>query len=137
MTYAPLIEGAKGMLWYTYKGFGQYLPEDDPELWNSQKQLLAEINDLALVYMEGKKSKEIKIVNTLDDIKFRYIKSSIGNYLLVANQSMNETFTPSFKIPGRSSGQISVYGEDRSVDLKDGQLTDTFKPLDVHIYKIF
>ena len=136
MTYVTLIEGAKGMLWYTYKGFGQYLPEDDPKFWNYQKQLLAEINDLAPVFMRGKKSKEIRLVKALDDIKFRYIKSTMGNYLLAANQSMSETFSPSFKIPGNLSGQIFVYGEDRSVEVKDGQLTDTFNPLDVHIYQI-
>lgn len=136
MTYAAVIEGAKGMLWYTYKGFGQYLPEDDPELWRSQKKLLAEINDLAVLYMEGKKGKEINMVNVLDDIKFRYIKSTKGNYLLVVNQSKTETLSPSFKMPKNVSQKISVYGEDRSIEIKNNQLTDTFKPLDVHIYQI-
>ena len=86
--------------------------------------------------MEGKKSNEISIEKVLDDIKFRYIKSSIGNYLLVANQSKTETFSPSFKVPEKTPKQISVYGEDRSVEIKNNQLTDTFKPLDVHIYQL-
>jgi hypothetical protein len=136
MTYVSLIEGAKGLLWYTYKGFGQYLPEDDPELWNYQIQLLAEINELSPLYMGGKKSREIKIVDTIDDIKFRFVKSSIGDYLLVTNQSKTETFSPSFRMPKKISKLISVYGEGRSVEIKNNQLTDTFKPLDVHIYQI-
>ena len=40
MTYSALIEGAKGVLWYTYKGYGQYLPVDDPKLWDFHKKLM-------------------------------------------------------------------------------------------------
>jgi hypothetical protein len=136
MTYAALIEGAKGLLWYTYEGYGQYLPEDDPELWNYQIQLLTEINNLAPVLMNGQKSNGISLAEDLENLKFRYLESAEGNYLFTANQSMTDSISPVFKIAGKSNGPISVYGENRTMPLKNGQLEDTFKPLDVHIYQI-
>ena len=136
MTYAALIEGARGLLWYTYKGYNQSLPDDDPALWDYHKKLLAEISTLSEAYMEGKSSLKISLVKENEDIRYRYLESAHGNYLLVANQSSTLALTPLFKLPGGVTGKISVVGEGRFVDIINYQFTDTFNPLDVHIYQI-
>jgi hypothetical protein len=136
MTYAALIEGARGLLWYTYKGYNQSLPDDDPALWDYHKKLLAEISTLSEAFMEGKSSLKISLVKENEDIRYRYLESAYGNYLLVANQSSTLALTPLFKLPGGVTGKISVIGEGRFVDIINYQFTDTFNPLDVHIYKL-
>jgi hypothetical protein len=136
MTYITLIEGAKGMLWYTYKGYGQYLPTDDPALWAYQKTLLKELNELAPLYIEGKANKNIALTEENPEIKMVLKKSRIGTFLMAANQSKTDTFSPEFKLNPKISGQISVYGENKNITITNGRFTDQFKPLDVHIYKI-
>jgi len=136
MTYTAIIEGAKGLLWYTFDGFGQYLPEDDPSLWDYQIKLLTEIKTLAPVLLKGKMSRVIGLAEENKDIRYRYLDSPDGNYLLVANQSSTMAFTPLFKLRGAVSGKISVFGEGRSVDIVNHKFSDTFEPLDVHIYQI-
>ncbi len=136
MTYSSLIEGAKGMLWYTYKGYGQYLPTDDPELWAYQKTLLNELNELAPLYIEGKVDKNVALAVENSEIKMVLKKGRIGTYLIAANQSKTDTFSPEFKLNTKISGQISVYGENRNITSTNGRFTDQFKPLDVHLYQL-
>jgi hypothetical protein len=136
MTYAALIEGAKGLLWYTYKGYGQYLPDDDPQLWNNQKILLKEIHDLSLLFMSGEDKSKVHQLMINEDIKYRYIESAIGNYLIVANQSQTKTHNPVFTLPDITTQKLKVYSEDRHVETDNNQFKDIFKPLDVHIYQI-
>ena len=136
MTYISLIEGAKGMLWYTYKGYGQYLPVDDPGLWSFHVSLLKELNELASLFIEGKVDKKIKIDRDFTSIRKTLIKSPIGSFIIAANQSKVDTFLPEFKLSSEISGQISVYGENRNITITNERFTDQFNPLDVHIYQL-
>jgi hypothetical protein len=136
MTYITLIEGAKGMLWYTYKGYGQYLPVDDPALWSFHVSLLKELNDLAPLFIEGKVDKNITLDKDYYTIRTTLIRSPIGTYIIAANQSKTDTYSPEFQISEKLSGQVSVYGENRQLSILKGRFSDQFKPLDVHIYQL-
>ncbi len=136
MTYHPLMNGAKGLLWYTFKGYGQNLPVDDPELWSAQKTLLDEITELIPLFLEPGYGKEIELVNDNDFIKAKIKKSSIGTFVIAVNTSKTETVKQELKISKKYNGSISVYNKERNVTVKNGILKDEFKPLDVHIYKL-
>jgi hypothetical protein len=136
MTYYPLMNGAKGMLWYTFKGYGQYLPVDDPELWEAQQVILKELNELAPLYLEAGFGKEIQLTQENENIRAIVKKSSIGTYLITANISKTDEYKVEIKIGKKYNGNASVYSEDRSVVVKDGIIKENFKPLDVHIYKL-
>jgi len=136
MTYIALLRGAKGLLWYTYKGYGQYLPVDYPELWKDHKLLLKEINELSPLFMAEGRGENIKLTETQPDITGVIKKSPAGLYILAANQSRTESFSPGFNIGPDYSGQVTVIGENRSVKAVNGRFRDDFQPLDVHIYKL-
>ncbi len=136
MTYYSLIKGAKGLLWYTYKGYGQYLPTDDPELWGAQKILLSEINNLAPLFLEkgfGKNVKQLKANKAIEGI---IKKSSVGTFLIAVNSSKTETYKSKFILNNKLNSKVIVYNEDRTIRVNEGILKDEFKPLDVHIYKL-
>ncbi len=136
MTYSGLLEGAKGLLWYTYKGYGQYLPQDYPELWEAHVSLLKEINELAPVFMAKGIGKLVQTVDKNENIRAIIKKSKAGDYLIASNLSRDETITAEFFDKSIKGKVLNVYGEDRTIEIKKGRFKDQFKPLDVHIYKI-
>jgi hypothetical protein len=133
MTYVTLIEGAKGLLWYTYKGYGQYLPVDDPELWQFHIELLREINTLAPLFMEYGLGKSVSLIEKNENIRGSYKSSKIGTFVIAANQSKTDTYMTDFQLESKITGQMSVYGEKRMIPIENGRFRDEFKPLDVHI----
>lgn len=136
MTYYPLMNGAKGLLWYTFKGYGQNLPVDDPELWGAQKTLLAEITELIPLFLEPGFGKEIELVQDSEFIKAIIKKSPIGTFVIATNISKTERVDTELKVGKKYNGSMSVYNEERRVTVVNGILKDKFKPLDVHIYKL-
>ena len=136
MTYLALIEGAKGVLWYTYKGFGQYLPEDDPVLWNAHKQLLRQLNDLAPLFIQRGFGTRISTTDNNPAIRAILKESPIGTFIIAVNTSRDKSFSAKFKLKVKQNDDIQVYGENRKLSIRFGQFKDRFQPLDVHIYKI-
>ena len=136
MTYSGLIEGAKGLLWYTYKGYGQYLPQDTPELWKAQVALLKEIHELEPLFMAKGIGRTIHTTDKNKNIRSIVKKSKIGTFLIASNLSQDETINAEFMPKAIRNNIIAVYGEDRQIKTANGKFKDEFKPLDVHIYKL-
>ncbi len=136
MTYSSIINGAKGMLWYTFKGFGQNLPVDDPELWEGQKILLSELNELAPLFLESGFGDKIQEITKNESIQAIVKKSTIGIFLIASNISKTEIIQAGFKVNNKFNGKAPVHNENREVLINGGIFKDVFKPLDVHIYKL-
>lgn len=136
MTYSSIINGAKGTLWYTYKGYNQNLPVDDPELWDSQKKLLSELNEFAPLFLEAGFGEEIQEFGKNKFIQAVIKNSSIGTFVMASNASKTETTQAKLEVATKYNGKVTVINENREVDIIDGFIKDEFKPLDVHIYKI-
>ena len=136
MTYLALIEGAKGVLWYTYKGYGQYLPEDDPALWQAHKKLLHELHELSPLWMASGCGEQVAVTDEGLPIRARLKKCASGTWLIAVNTSKTEACTPEFILNQFRNTSASVFGTDRTLTISNGRLKDHFQPLDVHIYKI-
>ena len=134
MSYYALMNGAKGMLWYTFKGYGQDLPVDDPELWNAQKKFLKELHELSPVFLAPGLGGSV--ATGAENVKAVIKSSPKGTYLFAANTSKTESCNTEIKAGRNFSGMIEVYGENRKVKVDKGIINDDFKPLDVHIYRL-
>ena len=134
MSYYALMNGAKGMLWYTFKGYGQDLPVDDPELWNAQKKFLNELHELSPVFLAPGLGESVTTGN--ENVKAVIKSSPKGTYLFAANTSKTESCNAGIKAGSNFSGMVEVYGENRKVKVDKGIINDKFKPLDVHIYRL-
>ena len=133
MTYTALMRGAKGLLWYTYKGYGQYLPQDAPELWQAQLELLAEVHELSPLWMAPGYGENL-MMSDEQSVQAILKKSPIGNFVIAVNTSKTEEAVQEFLVPGIN--KATVYGENRALPVSDGAFKDNFQPLDVHIYKV-
>ncbi len=136
ITYIALIEGVKGMLWYTYKGYNHYLPQDAPELWQAHAKLLHELNDLSPLFIAPGFGENISTTDNNPEIRAIIKKSPAGTFLITANKSKTEAFKAEFNTGIRLNDTLQVYGEFRTVKTLNGKFSDTFRPLDVHIYKL-
>jgi hypothetical protein len=56
-------------------------------------------------------------------------------YLVVLNNSATGA-TATMDVHGVSAPAAAVDGESRSVAIRDGQITDTFKPYEAHVYVV-
>ena len=136
MTYITLIEGAKGMLWYTYKGYGHYLPEDAPDLWKAHTGILDELHELAPLFLSPGFGKNITTTDNNPDIRAIIKKGPTGTFLIAANRSKTKTCKAEFAPGSNWNGTVPVYHENRTVKVNNGKFTDAFEPLAVHIYKL-
>ena len=111
------------------------MPEEAPELWAAQKELLAEIHDMEAFWITRGYGEMISDGQDVRVLAMRK-KSPIGEFVVAVNTSKTESITQELTLSGVSDGTLSVVNEDRSVDVKSASFTDEFAPLDVHIYKI-
>lgn len=137
MSYFALIEGARGILWYTFKwGDNYYLPASAPKLWEAHQKLLDELNKLAPVFMAPGYGEKVALKNPNPAIKTMLKKSPMGTFLIAANSSKQDSLKAHFIVKNAATSEVPVFGESRTLTVEKGILTDSFTPLSVHIYKL-
>lgn len=137
MTYHALIEGARGMLWYTFQwGTEYYLPTSAPELWAAHQTLLTELNALAPLFMAPGAGDSVTLTNPAQPVRARLKNSPIGTFLFAANPSKTDSLETGLILPNSATKTVTVFGENRQVQIENGILVDFFAPLAVHIYKL-
>jgi hypothetical protein len=136
MTFSSLIAGAKAFLWYSYSHSGWILPKDDPELWQAHVSLLRQLTDLAAVIIAPGRGEHVDAAG--GDGAIRAVIKSDGKrtFLFAASDARTETVRCTLALPSDHAAAISVYDEKRTLAPANGKLTDTFQPLDVHIYQL-
>jgi len=97
---------------------------------------MKELHELAPLFMAPGLGKRFPFKEENSHMRGIQKACKLGTFIIAANQSETETFVPEFQIKSKSSGQVSVYGENRTVPIEKGRFSDQFKPLDVHIYKL-
>ncbi|MBN1350130.1 hypothetical protein JXJ21_12015 [candidate division KSB1 bacterium] len=136
MTYLALLEGSKGMLWYSMRFRGYEFITDAPDLWEAHKVLLNELNTLSPLWIAPGFGKSIKATGDEGLIRAKLKTSPVGTFLIAVNTSKEKTIEPTLHAELGSNMQVRVFGEDRTIPVKKGTLHDRFEPLDVHIYQL-
>ncbi len=138
-TYLCITHGATGLVWYAYfttekfsgnpKGRDQwFLP--DSHLWPYFTKLNAEISALTPVILEGER---LGPVECDSDAVHTFAWEKDGQRTLIAVNALYEDAQATLK--GLRGDEADVLGEDRKLPVRDGAVTDSFKPLAVHIYR--
>ena len=134
MTYLALVNGAKGIIYWAYTS-SKYHITDYPEHWAYMKKLAGEISSISPVLVtptvNGKLTSSDK-----NSVLQTMVKKSNGDWYVFAVNSSTSPCTGSFKLSGAKRAQLDVMFEHRSVSVKNGNWTDEFKPLEVHVYKL-
>jgi hypothetical protein len=136
MTYASLLNGVKGIIYYSYSIDEDkwYLPEHE-DLWNGIKSLAPEVKKLSPVLLEGKLTKLDTQLDNLQAGQWVY-KDSL--YVVVINTSSTDTITASLTISDKvlSQAQPLFPGRPSGMTFQNGKLSGLIQPGDVHIYQL-
>lgn len=140
MTYQAIIDGAKGIMY-----FGGYIVLNDRDQklgfnwtywYDVLKPLFKEIGPGTEVYqvMTAPSKYDVKIgIDGAKDVEVLARKVDGKTYVLAAKR---EGDAATVRLSGlKGSGQADVLYENRKVPVKNGVITDEFKPNVVHVYR--
>lgn len=134
MTYQSLISGVKGILFFAYDDGGKNQIYANEKLWNRLKSLAHEINKLSPVLREGTLTKLDTKNKQLLAGQWRYRNNL---YIIVVNTSSSQTIATSMAIPIKKGLVKTLFpGHPSGMNLRNGNLSGSVKPEDVHIYQI-
>ena len=149
MSYAAIIHGGQGIIWYTYgkkpyKGevLGAYGVNSTPERWKDITEITKEFQYLSDVLTSRTPAEQPETPHVLSGpAQDHYGRPSVtcllkkhkGKYYLLAVNATRKSVKAQFRLPVAKEGKVLF--ENRSVAVKAGVLTDTFKPFDVHVYE--
>jgi hypothetical protein len=144
MTYAAIIHGARGINYFG-GSIPQVLNPEDAKLgwnwtfWNRVlKRVVEEIGERSPLY-PALLAPDSKIAVTLsggaNDVDFCVREVGDDLFILAARRE-GATAQVTFRgLPAGRSTATVLYEEPRTVEVKDGALTDWFAPHDVHVYR--
>lgn len=133
MTYQTLLAGAKGILYYTYFDGAWSLPEH-PELWEQLKSLVPEIKEISPILLEGD-LKEIDL--GVENVYAGIWVSKDQALAAIVNTSYNKNEKVAMELPvGFTSAEPMFANRSSGMIVKDGKLSGSIEPLEVHIYSL-
>jgi hypothetical protein len=135
MTYQALLGGAKGIIYYTFRDRVWDLTQQS-DLWQGIRSLVPEIKLLSPAFLEGSLTKLNTQNSDLLAGQWTYYDKV---YVVVLNVSQTKTIEASIPIHATTISLAEPLFAKRphGLVLKDGKLTGTIKPGDVHVYHLF
>ena len=137
MNYQALTTGVKGLLFYASGSYDAETKEYNtlvcyPEPWNEVLKIAAELRYLAPALASGKPVKTARLEPDNPQIHYREFRHGDVHTLIAVNVADKPILARwLFARPV----QPLVLFEDRALSEKVSEMTDTFKPLDVHVYQ--
>jgi hypothetical protein len=150
MTYCALAQRANGLFYYAYSDDKRWKMSEHPEVWDSLKKVIAEVNDnLPLFEAEHlwwpivnryqdpairfNAALEASITSVFLRVKKGNYQVSPGDYVLAVNNT-DKKHIYSFRLPRSAGEAILVLGEERRLLTRDDWVKDEFEPYAIHIY---
>jgi hypothetical protein len=135
LTYMPIVNGAKGLIYWAHTA-GSYYIQDYPEFWTAVKGIAGELRTLSPVLTTPTVAGKLSVTAKNNPIQ-TMLKKVNGEWYAFAVNSKAEPCEAAFKLTGLASGdKLDVMFENRSLTIEKGGWNDSFKPLDVHIYRV-
>jgi hypothetical protein len=135
MTYQMLINGVKGLLYYTYYD-DVWNIEDHPDLWAELVAMIPEFEALSSVYMMGTRT---KINDTgAEDVFAAEWRYRLHSYIVVVNTSPDHARNVSITLTSAAPGEFQPMfaGRPDGLVYAGGVLSGSIAPLEVHVYEI-
>jgi len=141
--WMALIHGSRGLIYFVHQfkpTFKEAALLDDPEMLAGVTTINRQIHDLATVINSPSIVDGITVESSVQDTPIAWMLKRRGDtaYLFAVNMRDRPT-RGSFVIPESTLGpsvSAIVLDESRSVPMRNGELTDEFKPYEVHLYKL-
>lgn len=131
MTYLALIHGARGVQYFIRRP--PVINPNSPDLWSECRRLMLEVSQLtpALASAEA----QPKVTTDLPQVHVAAFRERGAITILAANIAKQPT-TVTFTLPVSASGKAEVVFENRSVEVKQGKLTDMIDGMGTRVYRL-
>lgn len=135
MTYLALVNGAKGIIYWPYVS-SKYNIYDYPEHWMAIKKIASEVRDLTPTLITPTISGKLSVAPKNDAIQ-TMVKKVNGQWNVMTVNSSTNPCDANFTLPGVADGaKVEVLFEGRSISVENGGWKDSFKPMEVHVYRV-
>ena len=133
MTYQALLAGAKGIIYYAYHDRGWHLP-DSSNLWKELKSLVPEIKAVSSSLLEG----DFREINTgVKNVLAGIWVSKDQALTVIVNNSYKNNAEVAIELPvGVSEARPMFEGRPSGMSVKEGKLSGSLNPLEVHVYSL-
>lgn len=133
MTYLALIGGAKGIVYYSY--FDMKRAEGFQERWAELKSVASEVKELSPALLQPEPDLPSRVVvSPGSGIQWAVRRDGATLVIMAANPTA-QAITAKFTMP-EPVGSVAVQFEDRSLAVDGRSFSDTFRPLEVHVYRV-
>lgn len=140
--WMALIHGARGLVYFSHQFKPKFIEAGllaDPEMAAAVKAINQQIQALAPV-LNGQdvdhNAAEVKSLNPEVPVAWMVKKHAGQTYLFTVAMHKGAT-DATIAIPALAQpATVTVLGEDRKIDMVNGQFSDHFKPYEVHLYQI-
>ncbi len=139
--WMALIHGSKGLIYFVHQfkpAFNEHALLDNPPMLAEVTALNRQIQTLAPVLNSPTLEKVAAVKSSSPETPIDLMVKRQGRDLYVFAVGMrNGATTGTFTFPGLpANATVEALGESRSLSLHNGQFTDTFRPYDVHLYRV-
>ncbi|MGK0190146.1 MAG: hypothetical protein ACI9R3_005966 [Verrucomicrobiales bacterium] len=139
--WMALICGSRGLIYFVHQfepTFREAALLDDPEMLAAVTAINREIRELAPVLNRPSVMGGVEVESSTEGAPIAWmLKRNAETMHLFAVNLGSVATEAAFTISEAPDGaKVEVIGESRTVPLKDGRLDDSFKPYEVHLYKL-
>ncbi len=132
MTYLALVEGAKGIIYYSYFDF--FRTPRAREKLPALKQLAREIRTLSPILLEGEDFELPEAVDGKDGFRMLAKTYRGTNYLIMVNtQDKERNF--SISLGRAATTEVEAPFESRTLKVTNGRIADGVPPYGVHVFR--
>ena len=142
MAYLSIINGVKGIFFYTGSGQRDYLGKPSGLLnkpvaahWQYVQKLVSELREFSPVIMAPRAVGETSISPVDAPVEFALRQVGEKVYLIAANKS-GRTQKAQFRSALLKDRKVRVLYEEHPVTVEENSLTDEFAPFGVHLYEL-
>ncbi|MDB5324402.1 MAG: hypothetical protein JWN40_6033 [Phycisphaerales bacterium] len=133
--FNAVISGATGIIYFPQRiGGGFVYDHMNTQVETEMKSVNARLARIGPALMSQKDPSNVGVAVS-GSLQATWRKYGGKTYLIVLNNSTSAV-TATMTTRGVSASSASVDGESRSVAIKSGKITDTFKPEEAHVYVV-
>jgi hypothetical protein len=131
--FNAVISGATGIIYFPQRIGGGFLYDNmNAQVEAEMKSVNARLARIGPALM-SQRDPSTAGITVSGSLKATWRKYNGKTYFIVLNNSTSSV-TSTMTTKGVSASSASVDGESRSVAIKSGQITDSFKPMEAHVY---
>jgi len=134
MAYQAIVHGANGLLFYCY--YDLRVQPQYKEYWASIKTIASEVKTLSPIILSTH-NRGAAACSPAEAGIDTLLKELDGELYLIAVNTSDKPCQATFDVKQALQPKISVMFEGRfAMEVQDTKLTDSFKPLEVHVYDL-